>query len=111
MPARACGMMRTVLTSSRTTKSRIRTKSPRRYGVTRGFLSVGGSRLEGLVHRGGGEGGAPPGQHPHGLAGLDGQRLVVGPGTPDLAVQLDAAGGDARDDLGDERLVTDHLAV
>src|SRR6188472_3020029 len=111
MPARACGMIRTVLTSSRTTNSRIRTKSPRRYGVTRGFLSVGGSRLEGLVHRVDEDGGALHGQHLHGLAGLDGERLVVGTGTPDLAVQLHAAGGDAGDDLGDERLVTDDLAV
>src|SRR3954452_20291984 len=84
MPARACGMIRTVLASSTMTKAKNRTAIPSRYGVTgcsqsgSGWLGVGGrSRLERGVDRVHVDGRTLHGEHLDGRAGLDGQRAVV----------------------------------
>src|SRR4051812_42664357 len=118
MPARACGMIRTVLASSTMTKAKNRTAIPSRYGVTgcsqsgSGWLGVGGrSRLERGVDRVHVDGRTLHGEHLDGRAGLDGQRAVVRDGRPDLTGELDPPGLMAGDLLGDDGLAADHLAV
>src|SRR5215211_1869799 len=114
MPARACGMIRTVRASSTTTNSTNRTMIPIAYGVTAGSkrVAVGGcSRVDRPVGRVDVDGRALHGQHVDGLPRLDGDGVVVGLGGPDLPGQLDPPGRVGGDVLGDDRLAADQLAV
>src|SRR4051812_17634981 len=72
MPARACGTMRTVLLSTRTTNSKNRMRGTNRYGLTSVSWVGGPSLVERGVRGMDVDGGALDGQHLDGLACLDG---------------------------------------
>src|SRR6476661_7021521 len=104
MPARACGTIRTVLASSTMTNSSTSASSTRKtvIGTSSGVESRDGVDVGG---------GAADLEHLDGLAGGDGQRLVVGGRGPLLAGELDPAVLERGDLLGDQSLLPDELAV
>src|SRR3954465_6685438 len=110
IPARACGMIRTVRARSTTTNSTIRTRSAYTTVIER-FPSRWCGLRQDLAH-GVDEGRcSADGEHLDGGAGWNGHGIVVRLGAPDLAADLHPAGLLGRQRLGHDALPADQLVV
>src|SRR4051794_20061450 len=106
IPARACGTMRTVLTSRITTNRKSRTSRISTISAPMGFSSGVDAWYRMDVRRG-----SADFQDLHSGPRFDGRVLVVGLGRPDLTGQLDPPGLHAGDAFGDDALLADELVV
>src|SRR5690349_13096579 len=107
MPARACGMIRTVRASITTTNRT--TRISRAYTTSMAAPSLFGGPDSGhqLAHGVDVRRGAADREHLDRRPGRDREGLVVRAGRPDLARQLDASRVVGRELLGDDRLLSD----
>src|SRR3954469_15418401 len=108
MPARACGMIRTVRASMMTTNSTIRIS--RAYTTSMAAPSLGGAGSgHQLADRMDVRRGAADREHLDRRPRGDRERVVVGTGRPDLAGQLDPSWGMGGELLGHDALLADQL--